>query len=102
VQRKRGWGRWALRIAKNVLGAVLVCVGFIMLFLPGQGLLSMLVGLFLMDFPGKPRVLRALLARPHVLPLINGLRARAGRPPLELPSPESKPTTIPPADTSPP
>lgn len=83
------WGRHhpALRIgllvAKNAFAWLLVVAGVAMLVLPGQGLLTILVGLMLADFPGKHRLLRAVLTRPKVLRAVNWLRSRAGRPPLE-------------------
>jgi len=72
-----------LVVAKNLLGAGLVIAGLLMLLAPGQGLLTLLAGLMLMDFPGKYALERWLLARPPVLKAINRLRARYGDPPLE-------------------
>ncbi len=63
---------------KNLLGALLVAAGVIMLFTPGQGLLTLLVGLTLMNFPGKYRLERWLVMRPGVLKAINWLRRRRG------------------------
>lgn len=71
-----------LRILRNLLGVVLVVLGVAMLVLPGQGLLTLLVGLLLLDFPGKQRLVRRLLSRPSVLKLVNKLRAHRGSPPL--------------------
>jgi uncharacterized membrane protein len=71
--------------AKNLLGAVLLVVGFVLLFLPGQGLLTLLVGLMIMDYPGKFSFERWLVRRPHVLQALNWLRERYGRAPLEPP-----------------
>ena len=76
--------RLVLIIAKNVLGAALLAAGITMLVLPGQGLLTMAIGLMLLDFPGKYRFERWLVGRPPVLRSINWLRARRGRPPLRL------------------
>jgi Na+/H+ antiporter NhaD/arsenite permease-like protein len=70
------------RVLRNALGAVLVLLGLAMLVLPGQGLLTLLVGLFLIDFPGKHRALQRLLGRPKVLRVVNKLRAQRGTPPL--------------------
>lgn len=70
---------------KNLLGAVLVLLGIIMLFTPGQGLLTLLVGLLLMNFPGKYRLERTLVARPGVFRALNWLRGRRGAGPMELP-----------------
>lgn len=72
-------------VLRNVLGAVLLLLGVLMLFLPGQGLLAILVGLFLLDFPGRCRLQRWIISRPAVHRSINALRRRAGRPPLDLP-----------------
>jgi hypothetical protein len=72
-----------LRALKNLLGVVLVFFGVLMLVLPGQGLLTILVGMFFIDFPGKRRFERWLLARGPVLRAINRLRGRAGKPPIE-------------------
>jgi hypothetical protein len=76
--------RWALLVAKNVLGYVLVFAGFAMLFLPGQGVVTILIGITLLDSPGKYRLERWVVSRGPVLRSINGLRQRAGRPPLIL------------------
>lgn len=71
------------RVLKNVLGVVLVLLGVAMLLLPGQGLLTLAVGLILVDFPGKHRLVVKLLARPKVLAIVNKLRARHQAGPLE-------------------
>ncbi len=67
---------------KNLVGLILAIAGLIMLFTPGQGLLTLLVGLMLMNFPGKYRLERWLVMRPGVLKAINWLRRRGGHPPL--------------------
>lgn len=71
-----------LRIAKNLLGGVLAVLGLAMLLLPGQGLLTLLVALLLLDFPRKHQLIVAVLARPSVLLVVNKLRARRGAAPL--------------------
>lgn len=78
----KGWRSMPLRILRNLLGVVLVLLGVAMLLLPGQGLLTLLVGLLLLDFPGKQRLVRRLLGKPSVLKLVNKLRAHRGSPPL--------------------
>ena len=42
-------------IFKNLLGAILLLGGILMLITPGQGLLTIVIGLLLMNFPGKRR-----------------------------------------------
>ncbi len=72
-----------LRILRNLLGFILILLGIVMLVLPGQALLTILIGVLLMDFPGKRRFERWLVARPQVLKTLNALRRRAGKPPIE-------------------
>ncbi len=78
--------RLTLRIAKNVLGCVFMLAGIAMLVLPGQGLLTMLIGFLMLDFPGKYRLEKWLVGRRLVLRPINWLRLRAGRGPLRITS----------------
>jgi hypothetical protein len=77
-------GRVLVLLARNVLGAILVLLGILMLVLPGQGIITLLVGLLVLDFRGKRAWERRLVGRPGVLRLINRLRERAGRAPLEI------------------
>ena len=76
--------RLFLRLLKNVCGTVFLIAGFIMLFTPGPGILSALVGIILCDFPGKRRVERKIIARPRVLSMINRIRSRYNRPLIVL------------------
>ena len=69
-------------ITKNVLGGILVVTGFIMLFIPGQGLLTIAIGVVLLDFPGKYGVERRVVNYRPIRRSINGIRRRAGRPPV--------------------
>jgi hypothetical protein len=77
-------GLW--KVAKNVLGLALVGLGLLLSLpgVPGQGILTVLIGLILLDFPGKRALERRLVTRPAVLHAINRLRARFNRPPMEL------------------
>ena len=86
AERRRPFWFVVLRSLKNALGSVLLVLGLLMLFVPGQGLLSILVALILMDFPGKRRLQRWVISRPAVHRPLNALRRRAGRPPFALPS----------------
>lgn len=77
--------RLAFAGAKNLLGGILVLAGLLMLVTPGQGLLTLLAGLVIMNYPGKFALERWLITRPRVLPAINWLRSRRGHPPLQAP-----------------
>ena len=71
-------------VLKNLLGVVLILIGVILSVpgLPGQGLLTVLAGVFLLDFPGKRGFLYKLVGRPLLLHPINRLRTKFSRPPL--------------------
>jgi len=71
-------------IAKNVIGIVFLLAGFAMLFLPGQGVLTMLIGISLMDFPKKRELEAKMVGQPTVLGVINSMRHKFGKPPLTL------------------
>jgi len=77
---------YSLLIAKNLLGLVLLCAGIIMLVLPGQGLLTILIGLLMIDFPGKYKVTRFLVNQKAVYKPINWLRRKFNRGPIFLKS----------------
>ena len=66
---------------KNILGLILIVLGLLMLVLPGQGILTILIGLFLMNFPGKYKVERKIVSLPHILKSLNWIRAKANQPP---------------------
>lgn len=72
-------------LLKNVFGGLLVLAGVVMLVTPGQGLISIAVGIGLLDIPRKHRLLKLLVGRPGVLRTINRFRARFDRPPLQPP-----------------
>lgn len=76
--------RLALIVGKSILGIVLVLAGILMLVLPGQGIVTIFVGLTLLEFPGKYKLQRWIVERGPVMRSINWLRRRAGRPPLVL------------------
>src|SRR5262245_58516492 len=79
----------AARLARNAAGLVLIAVGLVLSLpgVPGQGLLTVLTGILLVDFPRRRSLERALVRRFGVLPALNRLRARFNRPPLRPPRP---------------
>ena len=72
--------RIGLKCLKNLFAIVLVVVGIIQLLLPGQGVLTMLIGIIISDLPGKRRVERRIIRLPAVLATANGIRSRFKRP----------------------
>ncbi len=73
------------RIARNALGVVLVLLGLAMLLLPGQGLITLMVGVLLLDFPGKQQLVQRVLGQAKILKAVNKLRETRGSPPLDAP-----------------
>jgi hypothetical protein len=71
-------------LVKNVIGAIFLFVGFLMLFLPGQGILTMLIGVTMLDFPGKRKLEARMIGQPAVLNTINNMRQKFGKPPLTI------------------
>jgi hypothetical protein len=76
--------RWAVWIAKNVAGVLTALVGIVLTLpgVPGPGLVVVLLGVAMIDFPGKRRLERKLIGQPRVARTLNSLRARFGKPPL--------------------
>ena len=71
-------------IIKNILGMVFFLAGFLMLFLPGQGLLTMLIGISFMDFPNKRTLEARIVGQRTIFSAINTMRRRFDKPPLIL------------------
>ncbi|MCE2543286.1 MAG: hypothetical protein J4F30_07620 [Acidobacteria bacterium] len=75
----------ALQAARNLLGFVLLLAGLAMMVLPGQGIITILMALTLLDFPGKRRLELRIVRQRQVRASIDWVRRRAGRPPLVVP-----------------
>jgi uncharacterized membrane protein YczE len=75
---------WTFRIIRSVIGVLLIAIGLVLSLpgVPGQGVLTILAGVMLIEFPGRHRIVRAIIGRPLMLAAVNRLRARFKRPPL--------------------
>lgn len=71
-------------ILKNCLAVILLLAGIVMLVTPGQGLLTILIGVLMLDFPGKYRVERWMVRIKPVLTSINWLRRRKAKNELKI------------------
>jgi hypothetical protein len=69
---------------RNILGYVFIVVGTAMLVLPGPGILTIVVGVILLNFPGKYRLERWMIKRRPVMRSINWLRRWAKKAPIVL------------------
>ncbi len=78
--------RWSAVIIKNLFGVFLICLGIVLSLpgVPGQGILTILLGLIMLDIPGKKPLEARIIKRPTILVAANSLRERYDRPPLEM------------------
>lgn len=78
--------RWGAVILKNLFGLFLILLGIALSLpgVPGQGILTILLGLIMLDIPGKRPLEAKIIQRPTVLAAINRLRARYGKEPLQV------------------
>lgn len=75
-----------VRVLRNIVGIIFVVLGLLLLVLPGQGLLTIFLGVLIADFPGKRRAVNWLVAKPSIHRSINWLRRRAGKTPIDPPA----------------
>lgn len=69
----------------NAAGILVIFAGIAMLILPGQGLLTILIGISIMRFPAKYRLERYLATKPQILNALNWIRQRAHVADLQAP-----------------
>ncbi len=76
--------RWTGLVLKNLLGAALALAGIAMLLLPGQGILTIAIGVLLIDFPGKHSLEGKLIRLRPIAKSVNWIRRKAQVDPLRL------------------
>jgi hypothetical protein len=74
-------------VGRTLFGVSLIVLGVFLLFLPGPGVLLILVGVASCDLPGRARLLRWILRRPKILAEVNAFRTRHARAPFQEPAP---------------
>jgi hypothetical protein len=84
-QNRASISHWPRFVLRNLLAVALIGLGIILSLpgIPGQGFLTILLGIMLSDFPGKERLERKIVSYPKVLQALNQLRQRFGKPPLQ-------------------
>jgi hypothetical protein len=78
--------RWGATIGKNVLGILLIVFGVVLSLpgIPGQGFLTILIGLIMVDIPGKRPLECHIVKWPKVLSTLNALRKKFDKKPLQV------------------
>ena len=74
--------RIAIIIFKNIFGGIMLVGGLFLLVLPGQGLLTIIIGLLLIDYPGKFQLEQKIISIPSIFRSLNWFRAKARKPNL--------------------
>ena len=77
--------RQVLHALKNILGYLLILCGILLLLLPGQGILTIIIGISLIDFPGKRRLQVRLVQVESVRKSMQWIRRKSHRQPLIIP-----------------
>lgn len=75
-----------LFLIRNIFGCFLLLSGVLMLFLPGQGLITIFIALLLIDFPFKRQLISRLISHRKIRTSINWARKKTNKPPLKWPS----------------
>ncbi|MCA1818421.1 MAG: hypothetical protein LC746_18945 [Acidobacteria bacterium] len=78
--------RWAAIAGKNVLGLALVAAGVVLSLpgVPGPGLVTILLGVMLLDFPGKRKLQLKIVRQKNVRRELDRIRKKFGKQPFEL------------------
>ena len=71
-------------VCRNIIGIVFLTAGIVMLVLPGQGIITILIGISLMDFPKKHNLVDYLVRLKKVIRLLNWIRQKEKKPPFEF------------------
>ena len=85
ILKNEVFGTWiVIFILKNSIGLLLITGGVLMLFLPGQGVLTIIAGLIMTDYPGKFELERRIVSNKKILEKLNWLRNKANQPSLKI------------------
>jgi len=71
-------------VLRNFVGIVFIVAGIVMLVLPGQGIITILIGISFMDFPKKHHLVDYLVRRQRVIRFLNWIRKKGRKPPFEF------------------
>ncbi len=85
--REFRFSAWKLMLCvlRNVVGILLLLAGIAMLFLPGQGILTILISLLLLSFPGKQKLFNYLIHKPAIQRSLDWVRKKSGTHPFIWP-----------------
>lgn len=76
--------RLTLMFLKNTIALLVLLAGVFMLIVPGQGVLTIILALFLLDFPQKFKLQQWLIQQPSIRNTANWLRKKHNKAPFEF------------------
>lgn len=88
VQKRPHRVKLPVLIVKNCMGFIFVAAGIFMLVTPGQGVLTILVGLLIMSYPGKVEIERRILMVRGLRRALNWVRKKQGCSPMIFECPD--------------
>ena len=68
-----------LLLLRNITGILLFLSGFLMLFVPGQGLLTIFISFMFIDFPGKWKLQKRIVKNRKINSVLNWIRRKGGK-----------------------
>ena len=71
--------------AKNLIAVMIILAGIAMLFLPGQGVVTIIIGVSMLTIRGKRRLVLGLVCHRLIMQSLNRLRARFNKPAFLIP-----------------
>ena len=64
------------KIIKNIFGIFFLIIGFVFLFTPGQGILTILIGIIFLDFPNKKNLQMKFIKKYKIIKPLNYIRRK--------------------------
>lgn len=68
-----------IKVARNLVALPVFLMGILMLFLPGQGLLTVLLALLISDFGYKRQLVQKIIAQKKIRDSLDSLRTKMGK-----------------------
>ena len=74
------------KIGRNILALPIFLMGVLMLFLPGQGLLTILLALLVSDFSYKRNLINKIISKQKVRDSLDSMRLKLGKKSFDWPT----------------
>lgn len=71
-------------ILKNIFGLLILGLGILLLFLPGQGMITILIGIMLLDIPCMRSLEAKIIRQPKIFENVNRLRVYFRKKPFRI------------------